>query len=121
MSAEADEFKLTGSSARGRGRHRGNVRGVTKRVPDEWCKPIGTENERNVCRKVERQRRRPWTESSTSVEFDEEIIILHAASCEPSDLIVANSLLFRVEKKRTLRAVADLAAEQWIRDENVVD
>lgn len=119
--ADADEFKLIRSFAYGGGRHRGNVRGVKKEVPDEWFKPVDNENERKVWRKIERQCRRLLNEFPTSIELDEEMIILHAASSVPSDPITASSLLFRVEKKRILRAVADLAAEQWIRLEKGVD
>lgn len=119
--ADADEFKLMRAFAYGGGRDRGVVRGMKKDIPIEWFKSITNENERNVWGKIERQCRRLLDEFPTSIELDEEMIILHAASSVPSDPITASSLLFRVEKKRILRAAADLAVEHRIRLERAMN
>lgn len=96
-------------------RHELSVGGMKREVPSGWFEPLTATNERSVWRQIESQCIRMLQEFPTSIEFDEEMIILHAASSVPSDPVHANSLLFRVEKKRILRAAALLAKEHCIK------
>lgn len=83
-----------------------------KRAPIEWYRPLSELNERKVWSKIERQCDRLLHEFPTSLELDEEMIILHAASHVPSDISVSTPLLFRAEKKRILKQAGRLAARQ---------
>eukprot|EP00177_Eucheuma_denticulatum_P005011 GFKZ01009131.1.p1 GENE.GFKZ01009131.1~~GFKZ01009131.1.p1 ORF type:complete len:506 (+),score=87.18 GFKZ01009131.1:308-1825(+) len=102
--ADAEELSRMRSAIKERGQ-----------VPKEWFQSIGNANERKVWANIEKHCKRILEEFPTSIELDEEMIILHAASSVPSDPVVANSLLFRVEKKRILKAAAEKAAERRVR------
>ncbi|CDF36799.1 unnamed protein product [Chondrus crispus] len=92
-----------------------SVGGFKREVPQGWFEPLTASNERTVWHRIASKCSRTLEEFPTSIEFDEEMIILHAASSVPSDPVHANSLLFRVEKKRILRAAALLAKEHHIK------
>lgn len=110
--ADAEEFR----QARGmvqveQPRDELSVRGIKREAPQGWFNPLTEANERKVWHRIESQCHRMLQEFPTSIEFDEEMILLHAASSVPSDPVVAKSLLFRVEKKRILKAAASLSME----------
>lgn len=89
----------------------GNVnRKRIKKPLDRWYAPISTENELSVWATVELHCDRMLAEFPTSLDEDEELIILLAAGSKESDVAVSAPLLFRVEKKRILRDVVQVAA-----------
>lgn len=76
----------------------------------KWYSPVSLENELSVWNTVERHCDRILAEFPTSLDEDEELIIMLAASSKESDVSVSAPLLFRVEKKRILRDVVQMAA-----------
>lgn len=104
LEADAEELTILRSGVKERGQ-----------VPKEWFHPLSCGNEKRVWATIEKHCTRMLEEFPTSIELDEEMIILHAASSVPSDPVVANSLLFRVEKKRILRAAVEKAAQHRLR------
>lgn len=81
-----------------------------KEAPKAWYAPYSEENELAVWTTVERQCDRMLAEFPTSLDQDEEMIILLAAGSSQTDVSVSAPLLFRVEKKRILRDAVQLAA-----------
>lgn len=104
--ADANELRRAMAAASSSATHR--LR--TRRAPPQWYQPFSAENEMRVWAKIERQCGRLLAEFPTSLDIDEEMIILLAASSVPSDVSVAAPLLFRVEKKRILRDAVQMAA-----------
>lgn len=102
--ADPKEFQAARTAVKARADSR------SRDVPDLWHKPLSMANELRVWQRIQVQCRRVLDEFPTSLELDEEMIILHAASSVPSDLSVSTPLLFRAEKKRILRDAAELAA-----------
>lgn len=120
--ADAEEFRQARAMVQvEQPRDELSVRGIKREAPQGWFKPLAEANERKVWHRIESQCRRMLEEFPTSIEFDEEMILLHAASSVPSDPVVAKSLLFRVEKKRILKAAASLAMEHRVRLEVETD
>lgn len=101
--ASADELAVLAAAT-------DNVALRNKNPPAAWYKTVSEKNERAVWATMERQCDRMLAEFPTSLDQDEEMIILLAAGSSESDVSVSAPLLFRVEKKRILRDAVELAA-----------
>lgn len=81
-------------------------------APPSWYRPLSIESETKIWSRIDIQLKRLLAEYPTTLDFDEELILLLTATSSSADPKVSTPLLFRVEKKRILRDAIKLASEQ---------
>lgn len=120
--SDSEEFKKARAMAHvDQARDELSVSGIKREAPLGWFEPLTEANERAVWHRIDSRCTRMLAEFPTSIEFDEEMIILHAASSVPNDPVESKSLLFRVEKKRILKSAASIAREHFVKLEAAAD